>query len=86
MFNDVISSTLQSCEFWHPSPDVYYMWTKDESPTMEKLRELQAKEGDSLTRLGGNAEYIIVMIQLISGDTLEIICESVDHTETELKK
>ena len=85
-FENVISSVLQSCEFWGPSPEVYGMWTEEKSSVLEKLYEQQLAEDPMwvYSQMKKDNNYIIAVIQLISGDKLEIICESVDHTESEL--
>ena len=88
VFNNVVSSDLQSCCFYGDDNTIIGHSVQKTSPTLDKL---YAKKEESTwvynqSYLGKGAEFIAVEFELISGDTLEIICESVDHTETELSK
>ena len=88
VFDNVISCKMQSCEFY--SDDNTIMGHSVEKIS-HILDDLNAQKGEipylhRNSQLGKGIKFIVVEFELISGDTLEIICESVDHTETELKK
>ncbi len=78
VFNNVIYFEAQSCTFWGGSEDLYDAYVRDELPELDKLYELNDKNGFGGSRLDDNIDYIGIELIVKSGDTLLIICESVD--------
>lgn len=77
VFNNVIFFEVQSCTFWGGSVDLYDAWIRDELPELDKLYDLPDNRfGNSA--LDSNIEYIGIELKVKSGDTILIICESVD--------
>lgn len=79
-FNNVIYFNMQSCCFWGPSSMVYDMWS-DPSPVF--FQELQKKRETNYEEfyqsyLDRDCTYISIIIKIVSGDELQVTCESVD--------
>lgn len=87
VFNNVIFSEMQSCEFWGSCARIYEIWHEDESFQMKYLQDILKSDKNKydINQLTEGIDFIQVKIQIISGDTLFIICESLDWTEEELK-
>lgn len=83
-FNNVIFSEMQSCLFWGGGNNIYHMWHEENSPQMQRLLEYQKSENLDSEYLMGDVKYLEVQMQILSGDMLFIICESLDWTEEPL--
>ncbi len=80
--NHVIYSEMQSYESWGPGiTRIYHIWHIDESPQMEKMKELIDIDKTEHYRSYKEVKYIQIIIKILSGDELTIICESVDWDE-----
>ncbi len=87
VFNNVVFSEMQSCEFWYPTARIYAIWHEDEGRQMKYLQDILElnKEKYDINQLTEGIDFIQVKLQILSGDTLFVICESLDWTEEELK-
>lgn len=79
VFNNVIYFEAQSCTFWGDSEDLYHAYIREELPELEKIKA----HGDEnncyhLEMFNSGIEYIGIELIVKSGDTILIICESVD--------
>lgn len=81
-FNHVIYSEMQSYESWGPGVvRIYHMWHVDDSPQMEKMKELIDFDRKENPLSFKEVNYIQIIIKILSGDELTIICESMDWEE-----
>lgn len=85
VFNNVIFFNVQTCFFWCVGgPNILWLSVKDESSYMDELNKVQT-ENEKLYKyscLDRDICYLQLEFQLNSGDTIFIICESVDVEET----
>lgn len=77
VFNNVIYFEVQSCTFWGGSEDLYDAYIRDELPELDRLNNYETYSPDIDTECM-DTEYIGVELIVKSGDTILIICESVD--------
>lgn len=79
VFNNVIYFEAQSCTFWGGSEDLYDAYIRDELPELERIKAFGSEhESWSLDMFNNGTHYIGVELIVKSGDTILIICESVD--------
>lgn len=88
LFDNVIFTEMQSCEFWGPGNSIYAMWHEEDTHQMRHLKDTanlnKGKYDDSF--FTDEKKYIQIQIQLNSGDSLLIICESMEWNEKSLNK
>ena len=86
-FDNVIYCGLQSCTFWHGGNSIYAVHLEDDLPEMERLMEIQnaRPELHASSRINDGTQYIPVKFIINSGDTLLIICESMECEEEKLE-
>lgn len=87
-FNDVIYFKMQSCLFWTYGYNIYDIYiTEFPEEFIKQINEIKNTKPDFYenSQVGTGTEYIAIEIMINSGDTLLIICESVDFTETEFE-
>ena len=86
-FNNVIYSGLQSCTFWGYGNRILVIYLEDDLPEMERLMEIQnaRPEIHAGSCLDDGTQYISVKFEINSGDTLLIICESMECEEEKLE-
>lgn len=82
VFNNVILFDMQSCEFWGGGNSIYCIAKGDET----KIEELIKKKNSSIKLSNSlyskdNIRYIVIDIQLNSGDVFSITCESLSFFE-----
>lgn len=81
VLNNVILSQLQSCSFWHGGNAVYDICCYSEHPIFDQLNQIEVENikniGGSYLDMGIN--YIVFELQVNSGDSMCVICESVDY-------
>lgn len=85
VFNNVVFFNVQTCFLWGSGPHIMWLSLEDESPYMNELNKLKTENrltSDSI--LGRNISFIQISFQLNSGDTIFIICESVDVEESSI--
>ena len=89
-FNSVVYFTMQGCESWGPCQRIYEMWADNTLTELSKLYSdhfiipdrLEEKLISFIDAGRKKAPALLpVALQIISGDTLLIICESIDITE-----
>lgn len=78
-FQRVVALNAQSCCFWGASNRIYDVWIDEEPEYFSKLLHIQAENARqySLSNLDRGVSYISIAIQLISGDVIQITCESI---------
>ena len=83
VFKNVVLINMQSCSFWHSGRNILDMSSKNDSSQLEELIELQNQHQDLFqgSYLDRGIPYIIVEILINSGDTLQIVCESIDYNK-----
>lgn len=87
-FCNVIYCKMQSCLFWGPGYNIYDIYnTKFPEEFIKQIDETKNKKPEwySKSAVGNEIEYIAVEFAINSGDTLLIICESIDLTEVKIK-
>ena len=93
-FSNVIFFEMQGCRFWGPCANIYHGWVEENAEPFQRLLEMQRedeekapKDGDrSYSLLADGTEYFAVCIQMLSGDKLLIICESIDWEESAISE
>ena len=83
-FHNVIFYSIQSCQFWGGSFNIYDIYLQDNSTEMDQLLKSKLAGDYKHSYLDKGVEYLPIEIGIISGDILVIICESVDVHEEEL--
>lgn len=84
LFKNVAYCESQSCGFWGKDIKRIYWVSVDDSPeAMERLRKLQEEKKDRFPSFIESGQFLQVLIELISGDTLLIICEELEFEEEE---
>lgn len=87
-FLNVIFCKLQSCCFWGCNGFyIHHMELKDDADDLENLMSIKDTKPDwyEHSALDKGIKYICVEFLINSGDTLLIICESIDLTEIEFE-
>lgn len=85
VFNNVVFFSTQSFQLWDGGSNVYYAYIKDELPELEKMKDFGGENNySSLDTFNKGVDYIGVEFILNSGDTILIICESVDVDAVEI--
>ena len=84
VFNNVIFLNVQTCFFWcDGGSNILWLSVEDDSVYMDELYRLKAKNEPCYNScLDKDISYLQLEFQLNSGDTIFIICESVDVEET----
>lgn len=79
-FYDVLGYEMTSCDFWGPSPHVFgWSLVPDNERTLLPRFLSKAQEHDfDQTSLQRNQEYMEIEVQFTSGDTLTVLCGSID--------
>ena len=82
VFSNVVHVNLQSCSFWHGGDSIYALYLGDASVQEQILRAY----GENNNWLEGSyldegISFILVVIQINSGDVLEILCEGIEYIE-----
>lgn len=80
-FNNVVSCHMQSCFFWGGGSNILNIYYKDNDPQLMQLIERQEtnKELYSGSYLDRGIKYLIIALEINSGDVLTIICENIDY-------
>lgn len=78
VFNNVIYFEAQSLSLWGGGVNLYHAHVRDELPELDKLYALRDKNDFGHSELDANIDFIGIELIVNSGDTLLIICESVD--------
>lgn len=85
-FNNVIFSRLQSCGFWGFTLRIYAIYVI-ETPVefVQEIANVQEERPDWIksSYIGDGTEFFAVEIKVISGDAFQIVCESIEYTESE---
>ena len=83
IFSNVILSNLQSCSFWHSGSSILYVNLEENPSQLQELMEIQKEKQDIYegSYLDRGIKYLPIVFQLNSGDTLLIICETMEWTE-----
>lgn len=83
-FNNVILFDMQSCDFWHGGNRIYDIIVTDQSMKIESLVREQEQQGMSVKNsyIDKFISYISISFILVSGDVLNITCESMDVKNT----
>lgn len=82
VFNNVIYFDVQSCYFWGEGANILWLSLVDDKSQINELLEL--KNDDWHGFLNEEQFFVQVEFQLNSGDTIFIICESIDIDEDEM--
>lgn len=79
-FNGVLGYEMTSCDFWGPSPHVFgWSLIPDNKRTLLPQYLAEAEEhGLDQTSIQRNREYMEIEVQFTSGDTLMVLCCSID--------
>ena len=79
-FNGVLGYEMTSCDFWGPSPHVFgWSLIPDNERTLLPRYLAEAEEhGLDQTSIQRNREYMEIEVQFTSGDTLTVLCCSID--------
>lgn len=79
-FNNIVLCDMQSCVFWGKSSRIYGVWVEEQSPKFDELMEIQKANAENYqgSYLDKEIKYFAFILQMISGDILTIVCESVD--------
>lgn len=84
-FDNVIYSSIQSCDFWHGGDTIYGVSTGDDAELMKTLYSLATPEpgirGDAY--LLNESSYVLFVFHLNSGDVLSIFAQELDIEETD---
>ena len=82
-FENVIFIDLQSCSFWHGGCNVIDMYVNELPLAQERYWKDEAGKHDWYigSQLGKGIAYISVGLQLNSGDTLDIISETLCYSK-----
>lgn len=86
-FHGVIFVEMQACAFWMPwANSICHMWHEENTPQMDRLIDLVNSDREYYDKnyLTEGIDYIQIRIQILSGDTLLIICEDLEWTEEKL--
>ena len=83
VLNNVILSQLQSCSFWGGGNAIYYVCCYAEHALFDQLNQIKVA---NVHNIGGSyldmeVNYIVFELQVNSGDSMCVICESVDYDE-----
>lgn len=81
IFNNVIYFNVQSCWFWGAGPNILCFNVADDSSHIEELTKLKK---DWHGFLNDDVSYLQIEFQLNSGDTIFIMCESIDINEYDM--
>lgn len=83
IFCNVIFSEMQSCLFWYGGNSIYDIWLEKNSYQMQHLLKIQKSNKDKYDYncLTEGINYLEIKIQINSGDTFFIICESLNWVE-----
>ena len=77
-FNNVILCNWQGCNFWHGGDNVMWISVEENSPQLSGLYDIQKVNGYKITALDQGIKYIEIELRLNSGDSLFVICQSID--------
>ena len=77
-FVNVVLFEMQSCAFWGASPHVYFWEHQHDTEDNTFVCSLFRKEESGFQVPDG---YLESVLSMTSGDSLTIVCESVDFTE-----
>lgn len=84
-FNNVVFNRLQSCGFWGFTFRIYAIYVIEiPDDFIRKIADVQEERPDWIENsyIGDGTEYFAVEIKVISGDALQIVCESLEYTES----
>ena len=83
VLNNVIISQLQGCSFWGGGNAIYYVCCYAEHPLFDQLNQIKAENIRNIegSYLDMGINYIVFELQVNSGDSMCVICESVDYDE-----
>lgn len=83
VLNNVILSQFQSCSFWHGGNAVYYVGCHTEHPFWGQLEQVKKENAQNIegSYLDMGIDYIVFELLINSGDSMYVICESVDYEE-----
>lgn len=85
-FNNVVFNRLQSCGFWGFTFRIYAIYVIEiPDDFIREIADVQEERPDWIENsyIGDGTEYFAVEIKVISGDALQIVCESLEYTESE---
>lgn len=84
-FNNVVFNRLQSCGFWGFTFRIYAIYVIEiPDDFIREIADVQEERPDWIENsyIGDGTEYFAVEIKVISGDALQIVCESLEYTES----
>ena len=83
VLNNVILSQIQSCSFWGDGNAIYYLRCYAEHPFFDQLNHIKTDNIRNIdgSRLDMGITYIVFELQVNSGDSMCVVCESVDYEE-----
>lgn len=81
--NNVIFIQFQSCSFWGGGNAVYTAKCHTEHRVLNQLEEIKSENTRHFegSRLDTVKRYIVFELLLNSGDTMHVVCESIDYEE-----
>lgn len=87
IFNDVLLFDMQSCNFWPGGPDITCMYTFDLTDKYDKWKKYAEQQNYPYyegSKLYNGTQYVAAGIEINTGDTLEIVCKSIEVIRREI--
>lgn len=83
-FNNVIVTNMQTCGFWGIGANaIYAIDVLDKFHQLDELMELKKTKPDWFNNSALDTDKLLIIVQIIinSGDTITIVCSTVDFNE-----